>query len=385
MSEMNPQKVIAAFRLGFLTGLLLDESYEKGEFRRLYLWSVVGGLFDATLATLGNEVDPDSQRRWGRCLEAIDIVREEDLRGGRDGGWLEWGIVSMFDDPNFDLGFGSASVAADHARDALKSLARPGISESGPLWNWYTGGAALLGALSVDQDADRDKWGVRFDTRALHLLPSELLAGSQLLRDVRQLAHPFLSFEDLGSVLPGLQGQHFQDSLLFLGAVSRFRGKMKQNFQVLCRQFGEVFALLALSLALAAQLQESLGGGRGESWQQDEMAAVLKDIENSRDMSLVIEAVVREQDPASRKKIMQSIRSSAFGKGLVMIDATKMLLDDPDASVRCEACITMGWFGRDALDYVPDLMAVALKVKGEGKGKGKFKGKGKVEEKVEEA
>ena len=88
MSEMNPQKVIAAFRLGFLTGLLLDESYEKGEFRRLYLWSVVGGLFDATLATLGNEVDPNSQRRWGRCLEAIDIVREEDLRGAGTGvGW----------------------------------------------------------------------------------------------------------------------------------------------------------------------------------------------------------------------------------------------------------------------------------------------------------
>ena len=65
MSETNPQKVIAAFRLGFLTGFFLDERHERGGVKHGNLWSIGRELLDATLATLGNEVDPDSQRRNG--------------------------------------------------------------------------------------------------------------------------------------------------------------------------------------------------------------------------------------------------------------------------------------------------------------------------------
>ena len=130
------------------------------------------------------------------------------------------------------------------------------------------------------------------------------------------------------SFLPALQGQHFNVALAFLHLLNAFR----QGW--FCDPepdwaYDRVLALLTLDLAVAAQLQKSLGGGGGESGQQDEMAAALKDIENSRDMSLVIEAAVREQDPASRKKIVQSIRSGAFGKELVMIDATKATAGRP--------------------------------------------------------
>ena len=388
MSETNPQKVIAAFRLGFLTSLFLDERYENGEFKRGYLWRIGSGLLNTTLAVLGGDVDPDSQRRWGRCLEAIDIALEEEQR--------QWAMLTtpgaMLLPPPDYFNFKPSPVPADHVRDAVKSLASPGISESGPLWNWYVGGAVLLEAMSVDRDADRDNRGLCFDAGALHLLPSELLTHSQLLRNLRQLAHPVLPLKDLGSFLPGSQGKRFDDSLVFLRTMSGAGSvASSEHSQSLGSQYGEVLALLALSLALAAQFQESLGGGEGKSGQQDEMAVVLKDIENSKDMSLVIDAAMREENPDARKKIMQSMSSGAFGKGLAMIDAAKtLLLDDPDLSVRCAACAAIGSFGREAVDYVPDLMAVALEVKGEGKGKrknkGRFKGKDEVEveEKVEE-
>ena len=245
--------------------------------------------------------------------------------------------------------------------------------------------------MSVDRDADSDKWGVRFNARALHLLPSELVASSQLLRDLRQAAHPFLPFEDLVFFLPGRQGKRFYDSLVFIRTMNEPGGGTSLvHSQSQGPQYGAVLAVLVLSLALATQLQESLGSRAGESGQQDEMAAALKDIENLREMTLVIEAAGREQSADARKKIMQSIRSGAFGNGLVAIPAVVVWLDAPDtdASVRCEACATMGWFGPEVLDHVPNLMAVALKVKGESKGKGKFKGKvegeGEGEEKVEE-
>jgi hypothetical protein len=74
---------------------------------------------------------------------------------------------------------------------------------------------------------------------------------------------------------------------------------------------------------------------------------------------------LRDEDPATRAVALRDLRSRQAEDALGTLPNVKDMLADPVASVRCEACATIAWFGDEALEAVGKLVDIAINDKEE--------------------